>query len=46
VAFTTPEGSFELTMMFFGLTNLLAMLKIKVVDLIFYLFIYFLFFYF
>ena len=27
VAFTTPEGSFELTMMFFGLTNSLVMFQ-------------------
>jgi len=26
-AFMTPEGSFKLTMMFFGLTNLLAMFQ-------------------
>jgi len=44
MAFTTPEGSFESTIMFFGLTNslatfqmmnkLLIMLRSKIIDLV------------
>jgi len=32
--FTTPEGSFEPTVMFFGLTNLLAMFQAMMNELL------------